>query len=169
MIPRITLRKVLHLCGVLALGAIPCLANVTNIFDISKISLDPPYYWPVIAPFSASCGPYPSCPAGNPTNWPQGFPVENIFGAQILTAEGTYDTIFQNGGYDNVYFHLTNQQPVTGSFNVTVTGSQDGPGNSYRSFSYFDLYSYSGGDLTSSVELHAAFRFRAGNSRRRWI
>jgi hypothetical protein len=29
-------------------------------------------------------------------------------------------------------------------YDLTVTGSQDGPGNPNRSFSYFDLYTYSG-------------------------
>jgi hypothetical protein len=136
-------RGISALAVLLACSAIPASANI---FGIGDITIDPTYTSQIIAPFLAPCPPYPSCPSTNPQNWPQGFPVQNIFGAGILTAEGDTDTIFQSGGsgYDNVFFHLTNLQPVSGNFDVTVTGSQDGPTNPYRSFSYFDLISYSG-------------------------
>jgi hypothetical protein len=150
------IKRILRVCGVLTLGAIPSFANI---FGIGNVTIDPTYTSPVIAPFTAPCPPYPSCPAGNPTTWPQGFPVQNIFGAGILTPEGVDDTIFANAGYqpsgyyDNVFFHLTSLGSLTGTFNVTVTGSQDGPTNTNRSFSYFDLISYSGNVATPDYQL----------------
>jgi hypothetical protein len=144
----VILKRILTVYGVLALGAVPSFANI---FGIGNVTIDPEYTSPVIAPFSAPCPPYPSCPSGNPTTWPQGFPIQNIFGAGIQTAEGTPDTIFANAGYDpsvgfydNVFFHLTNLGSLTGTFDMTVTGAQDGPTNTNRAFGYFDLYTYSG-------------------------
>jgi hypothetical protein len=129
----------------LVFSAAPASADV-NIFGIDNITIDPTYTSPVIAPFTAPCPPYPSCTMDNPQVWPQGFPVQNIFGAGILTAEGGDDTIFAGAGsgYENVFFHLNDLQPLTGTVDITVTGAQDGPTNPFRSFSYFDLYSYSG-------------------------
>ena len=49
-----------------------------------------------------------------------------------------------SGDYDNVFFHLTSLGSLTGTLNLTVTGSQDGPSNPNRSFNYFDLISYLG-------------------------
>jgi hypothetical protein len=150
------LKRIFTVCGVLALGAIPSLANI---FGIGNVTIDPTYTSPIIAPFTAPCPPYPSCPAGNPTTWAQGFPIQNIFGADIMTAEGVPDTIFSNAGYqaggyyDNVFFHLTSLGSLTGTFDLTVTGSQDGSSNPNRSFSYFDLISYSGNVNSPNYQL----------------
>jgi hypothetical protein len=128
--------------------------NINNLFDLNNITIDPTYTSGVIAPFTADCTLYGLTGCSGPTRtFQEGFPIANLFGGHIQTAEGTYDTIFgtpsrfsnDNGlsffGYENVFFHLTNLQSVTGLLQLGVTGAQDGP-TTFRSFTYFDLISY---------------------------
>lgn len=132
----------------------PASADI-NVFGINNITIDPEYTSAAIGSFTAPCPPYPFCPTSNPQVWPQGFPIQNMFGADILTPEGTYDTIFNSAGpgYDNVFFHVSDLQSVTGTLNLTVYGAEDGPGNPSRSFSYFALYSYSGNVYAPDYDL----------------
>jgi len=116
-----------------------------NLFGLNNITIDPTFTSAVIAPFDGPSPPYPP-PGGF---FPDGFPLTNIFGGEELTAEGTYDTIFTDGGVDyrNVFFHLTALNTVSiGS--LAVDGAQDGPSNPYRSFTYFDLISYTFTEIT---------------------
>ena len=109
---------------------------------------------PAIGSFTATCPPYNTCPLNQgSTTFPDGFPIENIFGGHIQTAEGTYDTIFAGSSpagnyyFDNVFFHLN--VPGPNQINrLVVTGAQDGPANPYRSFTYFDLISYTFGNIS---------------------
>ena len=116
-----------------------------NLLGWNEITIDPTYTSPVIAPFYAPDPPY--VPGGN---FPAGFPLANLFGGQVLTAENTYDTIFTDGGpdYRNVYFHLTDLAPISIA-GLVVDGAQDGPSNQSRSFSYFDLISYTFTDISN--------------------
>jgi hypothetical protein len=147
-------RIISTLAILLVFSAAPAIADI-NVFGINNITIDPEYSSAVVGPFTAPCPPYPSCPTSNPQVWPQGFPIQNLFGADILTAEGTSDTIFAGlgSGYDNAFFHVTDLQPVTGTLNLTVYGAEDGPGNPSRSFSYFALYSYSGNVYAPDYDL----------------
>jgi len=116
-----------------------------NLLGWNEITIDPTYTSPVIAPFYAPDPPY--VPGGN---FSAAFPLENLFGGQVLTAENTYDTIFTDGGpdYRNVYFHLTDLAPISIA-GLVVDGAQDGPSNQSRSFSYFDLISYTFTDISN--------------------
>ena len=112
-----------------------CAFADVNLFSLSNITIDPAFTTPALAPY---------------LGFPLGFPIENIFGAQIATPEtGNYDTIFAGSSYDptgnvyydNVFFHLNDPGPNQIN-RLVVTGAQDGPSNPFRSFTYFDLISY---------------------------
>jgi hypothetical protein len=119
-------------------------------FGWNHITVDPSFTSSVIAPFTAPNPPY--IPGGY---FPDGFPIGNIFGAQEQTAEGTFDTIFQDGGVDyrNVFFHLDALNTVN-IVQLVVDGAQDGPSNPYRSFTYFDLISYTFANITDPGTYH---------------
>lgn len=116
---------------VLIVFAAGCAFADTNVFGLSNITIDPTYTAPA----------YP------------GFPLTNMFGGMTLTPENTYDTIFNDGspGYQNVFFHLNSLAPLNGPLQITVTGAQDGPTNPSRSFTYFDLYSYTFTDINNPL------------------
>ena len=158
------IKRILTVCGVLALGAVPSFANI---FGINNVTIDLGDSSPVIAPFTANCPPYPdlSCPVTSPTTYPLGFPVSNIFGAGIQTGEGTYDTIFSSPGVDTVYFKINNPASLSGTFELTVAGSsgdRDITGFSLLSSStgvggsYTSVFSSPGDVFTSPVTLSGA-------------
>ena len=131
-----------------------------NVFNYSGITIIPPSNT-AIAPFSDTCPPYPptGCNVTSTTgNFPDGFPLLNMFGLHEQTAEGTYDAIFDgtdtfNGQmYDNVYF--TTASPVSYIGNIFVDGAQDGGNDTNRSFSEFLLYSFTNVDGPYTLLFH---------------
>jgi hypothetical protein len=114
------------------LAALSAGASGTNIIDYSlgQVVIDPTFSSP---------------------NYP-GFPLSNMFGDQILTPEGVYDTIFSDSGsgWRNVFFHLATGVAAPTIQTILFEGAQDGPTSPSRSISYLDLYSYTFTDINNS-------------------
>jgi|HubBroStandDraft_6_1064221.scaffolds.fasta_scaffold711424_1 hypothetical protein len=132
-----------------------------NLFNWTGITIVSPTN-PAIAPWSGTCPPYPEsgCNVSSTMgNYPDGFPLLNMFGEGEQTMEGVPDAIFdgtstsQGQMYDNVYFTMNNNEPISYIGNIFVDGAQDGPQDNNRSFSEFLLWTYTDVNDPSTYKL----------------